>query len=310
VIVPVRHSSTVGVNQAFLPMHWGEEYLSGSGGGIAGAGAAGASGTATTGGTVAARLRGTPRPAGVAYGVNALTSPACDPQSKQPELKYAAVKIEPAGLNWHWVAVAYLSADTVLATQHALQAYFRHLPYASCVPFGRADDPRGCGLAWQAAAHAAPPAELLAAVEAHFGLAAAAPDVMSYHDSRRGTARRLRIESGTLRAFCLSGDTAAAGWLRDYLERGEPVAAISRALLAPGAAPPHARAPRGKTVCQCLGVAETAIVAWLAQHPHEGGAGGARLSGLQAALKCGTQCGSCLPELRRMIAHSPAPSTP
>ena len=30
------------------------------------------------------------------------------------------------------------------------------------------------------------------------------------------------------------------------------------------------------------------------------------LKGLQATLKCGTDCGSCLPELRRIVAAVPA----
>jgi assimilatory nitrate reductase catalytic subunit len=28
---------------------------------------------------------------------------------------------------------------------------------------------------------------------------------------------------------------------------------------------------------------------------------------LQATLKCGTNCGSCLPELRRLVAAAPEP---
>ena len=32
-----------------------------------------------------------------------------------------------------------------------------------------------------------------------------------------------------------------------------------------------------------------------------------RLSGLQSCLKCGTQCGSCLPILRRLVNAVPQP---
>ncbi|HKO87320.1 MAG TPA: (2Fe-2S)-binding protein [Burkholderiales bacterium] len=45
-------------------------------------------------------------------------------------------------------------------------------------------------------------------------------------------------------------------------------------------------------VCNCLDVAETEIQRALKQ--------GADFTVLQATLKCGTECGSCLPELRRM----------
>jgi assimilatory nitrate reductase catalytic subunit len=47
-------------------------------------------------------------------------------------------------------------------------------------------------------------------------------------------------------------------------------------------------------VCNCLNVAEPAIVAEIAA--------GADLAALQAKLKCGTECGSCVPELKRLIS--------
>ena len=49
---------------------------------------------------------------------------------------------------------------------------------------------------------------------------------------------------------------------------------------------------RGRVVCNCLDVAELEIRQRLGA--------GATLEQLQTELKCGTSCGSCLPELRRM----------
>jgi assimilatory nitrate reductase catalytic subunit len=60
-------------------------------------------------------------------------------------------------------------------------------------------------------------------------------------------------------------------------------------------------APRGATVCSCFGVGEAQIVAAL------GGSRGSadeRLAELQRSLQCGTNCGSCLPELRRLVRSS------
>ena len=51
---------------------------------------------------------------------------------------------------------------------------------------------------------------------------------------------------------------------------------------------------RGRTLCNCFDVAEADIVSAIAA--------GASLAGLQKELKCGTRCGSCLPELRRLVA--------
>ena len=63
ILVPLQASSEVGMSQAFMAMHWGEEYLS--------------------------RASSTGQPLA---GVNALTTSAYCPTSKQPELKHAAVK--------------------------------------------------------------------------------------------------------------------------------------------------------------------------------------------------------------------------
>jgi assimilatory nitrate reductase catalytic subunit len=51
---------------------------------------------------------------------------------------------------------------------------------------------------------------------------------------------------------------------------------------------------RGRTVCNCFDVAESDIKVFLGESKS--------LEALQASLKCGTHCGSCVPELRRMAA--------
>jgi len=40
------------------------------------------------------------------------------------------------------------------------------------------------------------------------------------------------------------------------------------------------------------------------------GSAGDRLAALQAGLKCGTNCGSCLPTLRQLVQATPAPGVP
>jgi assimilatory nitrate reductase catalytic subunit len=73
-------------------------------------------------------------------------------------------------------------------------------------------------------------------------------------------------------------------------------------LLAPEAGAPQDLAPRSPQVCNCFDVSQDAIVKQLKTCS---GAAGQRLQTLQAALRCGTQCGSCLPALRRMVADTP-----
>jgi assimilatory nitrate reductase catalytic subunit len=56
-------------------------------------------------------------------------------------------------------------------------------------------------------------------------------------------------------------------------------------------------APVSRQVCSCLNVREDAISVCLQSLS---GSEDERLAGLQSQLHCGTQCGSCVPELRQI----------
>ena len=77
-----------------------------------------------------------------------------------------------------------------------------------------------------------------------------------------------------------------------------PAQSYGRALLAGTKVPPVPVPSRGVQVCNCLDVTEPEIAATLARCS---GSAEARLAQLQATLKCGTECGSCLPALRQMV---------
>jgi assimilatory nitrate reductase catalytic subunit len=77
----------------------------------------------------------------------------------------------------------------------------------------------------------------------------------------------------------------------------DDVAGLGLQLLAPLATLGAPQQDRGRMVCSCVGVPEHDIRAAICS--------GASLAELQAALKCGTQCGSCVPELKRMLAETP-----
>jgi assimilatory nitrate reductase catalytic subunit len=74
---------------------------------------------------------------------------------------------------------------------------------------------------------------------------------------------------------------------------GMPVEELRRFLLAPVPAAPSGFSPRGRVVCNCLNVSEREIVAAIDA--------GANLQTLQQTLQCGTQCGSCAPELKHLL---------
>ena len=279
IVVPVQASAEVGMSQAFMAMHWGEEYLSG---------------VSSTG----QRLTG----------VNALTTSAYCPSSKQPELKHAAVKILKADLPWSMLAVAWLPDTQVLQAREALVQMMRLFPFAVCVPFsnntplsepGRART----GVLFRAAAHDAPPPEWLAQLTALLGLNSA--DSLHYVDRKKGQHRSARLlrsgDHAELEAFLLAGDTSAEAWIKTVLQDQLPAQAYGRLLLLPGAKAPVAVQSRGKPICSCFNVTDLAIAEQLETCV---GDDEARLTQLQGALKCGTNCGSCLPELKRLVRVS------
>jgi assimilatory nitrate reductase catalytic subunit len=218
-----------------------------------------------------------------------------------------------ADLPWSLLAVAWLPGDRMLSAQTALRALMPHFAFASCVPFGSGGALAGgaaerSGLLFRAADTEAASPELLAEIEALLGLAA--PESLRYADARQGQHRAARLvrsdadpQEARLDAFLLGGDTRAEAWLKPLLQDQLPAQAFGRQLLRPGATAPVPMQARGKVVCSCFGVTETAI---RMQLPRCAGSARERLAALQGELKCGTNCGSCLPELQRMLHATPA----
>ena len=188
----------------------------------------------------------------------------------------------------------------------------RLFPFAACVPFSRhtplnetAGEPSRArsGVLFRAAAHDAPPPDVLARIEALLGLDSL--DTLRYADRQRGQHRVARLvrtgEGAELQGFVLAGDTSAEAWIKTVLQDELPAQTYGRLLLVPGAKAPVAVHARGKQICNCFDVTDAAIATRLAQCS---GNEDARLAQLQSTLKCGTNCGSCLPELKRMVRTS------
>jgi assimilatory nitrate reductase catalytic subunit len=267
IIVPVQGSSELGMSQVFMAMHWGPEFLTGC---------------SSTGHRLA--------------GVNALTTSAFCPTSKQPELKHAAVKILKAELPWSLLAVAWLPENKVLEAREQLKEAMTAFPFASSVPFGR----ERAGVLLRAAAYEAPPDDLVARIETVFGLAG--PDALRYADRKKGQRRAVRLVrhglEARLDAFLLAGDTSAQAWIKTLLQDELPAQAYGRLLLVPGAKAPVAVQSRGRQVCNCFNVTDEAIKAHLEACA---GSDEERFASVQSSLKCGMNCGSCVPELRRIV---------
>jgi assimilatory nitrate reductase catalytic subunit len=262
-ILPAFPGDDMGGGQAFIGMHWGEEYVSGRG-----------------------------RDGGATHGVNGLTLSAFDPSSKQPELKHAAVKILKAELPWRFLVFGWIEEAQVLALQSDLRPYMRRFSYACCTLFGR----DRVGVLFRAADDYVAEQELTREIEEKFGIAGAG--VLRYDDRKRGNARHLLVKDGNLAAVSLAGDLSAEHWLKAYLEGGMAVAPLGRMLLMPSTEAPKGFKARGRIICNCFNVAENEIAEQLATLS---GVPASRLAALQTTLKCGTNCGSCMPELKKIV---------
>jgi len=266
-LVPVQASDELAPTQVFMAMHWGSEVLSGQG------------------------ADGQPL-----AGINALTTSAHCPSSKQPEFKHAAVKVEKADLPWTLLALAWLPPELAHTARAQLVALMPQLAFATCVPFGR----ERTGLLFRAA-NTQPPGEgFLCQVEAALGLDG--QDILRYSDAKRGQRRAVNlVQDGPqkrLEGFMLAGDTRAQVWISTLLKDGLPAQQFGQALMAPGATPPVPVVSNGHQVCTCFNVTDVAIADFLNTcdaAPED------RLAALQGTLKCGTNCGSCIPQLQRLV---------
>jgi|LNFM01.1.fsa_nt_gb assimilatory nitrate reductase catalytic subunit len=266
--VQVAASEDQRSGQVFLPMHWGRRFLGGRD----------------------------------AFGVNTLTQPAFDPLSKQPELKAAAVRVTRAELPWRLLAFGFDGGRSAIATLDLLAPLLAECTAASATLIGSSPD------GWLVRIAGSQPFDdgWLARFDAACGLDGAT--AIRYDDPRRHVGRRIDLVGERLRAVRLSGEAAAlvpGDWLRDWLVRGEPVGTVRRLLTAPAARAPagfSAPAAGAAMVCSCWQVDSAAIDRCLGGFSADGtGAFDAALSHLQESLRCGTNCGSCLPELRARI---------
>jgi assimilatory nitrate reductase catalytic subunit len=185
--------------------------------------------------------------------------------------------------------MAVMRRDHAVARMLRIQPLLSRFDYASCGLYGR-DNP----LLVLRVAHGTPlSAEMLAEIDMLLDMQDEV-SIMRYDDPRRGISKRVMVEDGRVVGVRLTGEIAARDWLKEMMAEGVEIAPLRSWVLAPVATPPAGSHSRGRIICNCLDVPETRILEALAQ--------GADLTALQAGLKCGTECGSCVPELKRMVS--------
>lgn len=199
--------------------------------------------------------------------VNATINPAVDPISGQPELKHTPASL--AAWRPDWEGFLLRRGDVAPASEYWLAS-------------------AGAGhTRYDIAGMRKPDIEALVGGEG---------ERIDYIDAAAGRYRAAIVTGGRLQAVLFVGPRAAlpdAAWIAGLFAKDALDVAERRALLS-GFAPDGAAAS-GALICACHGVRASTIEDAIA-----GGCDG--VGAIGAATKAGTNCGSCMPELRAMLA--------
>jgi assimilatory nitrate reductase catalytic subunit len=213
--------------------------------------------------------------------VDALVAPVTDAISGQPEFKHAPVHVAPYHPAWQGFVLsrdrlALPAAGYCACTQG--ESYWRHEIAGDLPP----QDWRG----WVQEAMAS------------------SGDIVEYRDAAMGRYRAACINNGRLEAvFFIAPDQRLPEreWLASLFKQDAIDPADLAGLLA--ARPPQgAAANTGRTVCACYSVGENTILNAIREQGLES------VEAVSSCLKAGTGCGSCVPELRRLVARCVAAS--
>lgn len=205
---------------------------------------------------------------------NALVAPSVDPTSGQPEFKHTPAQARPYRETWR----GFFLARSALAPPSGADLVWRRVPHHACQQYEFA----GRGDAVERDALRKVLTKRLAG------------ELVSYEDAATGARREAWVEGDQLLAVfyvTLSGRLPPRDWLVELFE--QPLNAEARATLLHGF-PPGAPIDRGPMVCACLKVGGAAIEAAVV-------AGAATVDAVGAVTGAGTNCGSCRPEISRMI---------
>ena len=251
--VRVSEGSGLKKGRAWMPMHWGNQFMN-------------------------------------SPGANAVACDATDPYSMQPELKHAAVQIAKLKLPYPLAVVRSCdSQEEALELMQRVRVLLASYPYATVNLYGR----KRPLVVFRAAAEAPIEATVIAELDRLFGMAGDEGAIV-YADASRSVSKKAIALEGRLLGVRLAGETLAQTWLKRAMAEDELGANMIRFALAPTAKAPGNIAPRN-IICKCADVSDVQI--------QQAIAAGADLPQLQDKLKCGTFCGSCVPDIKRMVTE-------
>ncbi|OIR15645.1 nitrate reductase [mine drainage metagenome] len=224
--------------------------------------------------------------------VDALAAPITDPISGQPESKHTPVRIEPYLPAWQGFVLSRTRLDFMDAIYCARalgESYWRHEIAGEVTP----DDWRD----WARAAleNSGAPARSTP-VGARQLRCHPSADWLEYRDVSMGRYRAASLRDGKLEAiFFIATDQRLPEreWLGSLFGKQRLESGDVAGLLA--ARPPCGSADTGRNVCACFNVGEKTILDAIRTRELDS------TEAVGACLKAGTGCGSCVPEIRRLL---------
>jgi assimilatory nitrate reductase catalytic subunit len=214
--------------------------------------------------------------------IGPVVNPCVDSVSGQPEFKHTPVRISPYRPAWHGFVLARAPLGIPEVTDYWVMA-------------------RGNGFwRYEIAGETAPP-DWCAWVRALAPLSGELPgcDWIDYLDQAAGRYRAAAVVDDRIErcVFVAPGvELPQRSWLAGLFAKAA-LAPEERLRLLAGH-PGQGRGDGGRTVCSCFGVGEDAIVESIRARQLT------TPEGIGAALGAGSNCGSCIPELRKLIAEA------
>ena len=211
--------------------------------------------------------------------VGAVVNPAVDPVSGEPEFKHTPVRIEPFGVNWYGFILsrAELPLEDATNWTRIQGSGFVRYELAGRKPFAEAGG-------W---------ARRLLRVEDEDA------DWIELEDRNGGVYRAAHLVDGRIEA-CLfvsqRQDLPGRAWLAQMFDKAQ-LSPQDRIGLLSGRAREQGADP-GPTVCSCFGVGRNTIRIAIEKHGLQDAAA------VTACVKAGGNCGSCVPEIRALLAEA------
>lgn len=214
--------------------------------------------------------------------VGAVVNPSVDPLSGEPEFKHTPVRVDKFHVAWHGFSLSRrapaLTGITYWTRIHGTQ--FVRYELAGRNPLSEQGD-RG---AWARA--------LLGVDDAH-------ADWLEYEDRTAGVYRAVHVVDDRIEnCVFLSArpDLPAREWLaslfaKDKLDEADRIAVLAGQPIGKGAG-------TGPTVCSCFGVGRNTICTAIREQ------GLKTAAQITACLKAGGNCGSCVPELKKLLVDT------